>query len=191
MREETIGNCRLRHTCQQCGQRFQRHLSGDRPIRFCSQTCYHQWNKETGVRAGHFLKGLIPWNKDKKGIHLSPATEFKKGLRPATKVDVGTVKYRKHKRDGIRAWIKIGEPNIWKLRAVAVWESSNGRELPSGYVVHHKDRNKLNDHPSNLQAMTRAEHLLEHRPEYERKRRASLARKPLVTPSALFAEEAP
>ena len=28
-----------------------------------------------------FKKGHIPWNKDLKGIHLSPKSEFKKGMR--------------------------------------------------------------------------------------------------------------
>jgi hypothetical protein len=31
------------------------------------------------------LKIIIPWNKDKKGIHLSPKTEFKKGNIPPFK----------------------------------------------------------------------------------------------------------
>ena len=34
---------------------------------------------------GRFVKGNIPWNKDKKGIHLSPDTEFKKGFTPWNK----------------------------------------------------------------------------------------------------------
>ena len=29
--------------------------------------------------SGQFEKGFIPWNKGKKGLHLSPATQFKKG----------------------------------------------------------------------------------------------------------------
>lgn len=32
-----------------------------------------------------YEKGHIPWNKDKKGIHLSPKTEFKKGNIPPFK----------------------------------------------------------------------------------------------------------
>lgn len=28
---------------------------------------------------GRFIKGTTPWNKELKGIHLSPGTEFKKG----------------------------------------------------------------------------------------------------------------
>lgn len=32
-----------------------------------------------------FKKGFTPWNKDKKGIHLSVKSEFKKGMIPWNK----------------------------------------------------------------------------------------------------------
>jgi hypothetical protein len=32
----------------------------------------------------------------------------------------------------------------------------------AGEVVHHKDGNRLNNHPDNLQVMTRSEHMKEH-----------------------------
>ena len=30
-------------------------------------------------KLGQFIKGFIPWNKEKKGLHLSEESEFKKG----------------------------------------------------------------------------------------------------------------
>lgn len=48
--------------------------------KYCSRTCSL---KVTTVRKQKncysIPKGTIPWNKDKKGIHLSPNSEFKKG----------------------------------------------------------------------------------------------------------------
>lgn len=39
-----------------------------------------------------FKKGVKVWNKDKKGIHLSPKTEFKKGMVPWNKGTKGSQK---------------------------------------------------------------------------------------------------
>jgi hypothetical protein len=64
----------------------------------------------------------------------------------------------------MRAWVKITEPNVWQKLAVVIWERDHG-SLPKGSVVHHRDRDSLNDDPSNLVAMTRAEHAAEHREE--------------------------
>lgn len=76
---------------------------------------------------------------------------------------VGTVRIRtRHGRGGERrAWVKVAEPNSWKLRAQVVWEAANG-PLPRGHVVHHKDGDKLNDALDNLEALTKASHLAEH-----------------------------
>ena len=40
--------------------------------------------------SGHFKKGQNPWNKGLFGIHLSPSSEFKKGMTPVNKI--GTIK---------------------------------------------------------------------------------------------------
>ncbi len=99
------------------------------------------------------------------GERRSPTTEFKPGHPAPNKLSVGTVRLRCETNTRLmRAWVKIGEPNVWKKRAVVVWESANG-PLPRGYVVHHRDRNSLNDDPSNLAALTRRAHAEEHRGE--------------------------
>jgi len=73
--------------------------------------------------------------------------------------------------------VKVAEPNVWRLRAVVVWENIHG-PLPPGYLVHHDNRDSLDDSPGNLKALTRAEHLKEHKPEFEahRAERARIAR---------------
>lgn len=44
------------------------------------------WLKEMARDSkGQFIKGNIPWNKDLKGIHLSPNSEFEKGHIPHNK----------------------------------------------------------------------------------------------------------
>ena len=46
---------------------------------------------------------------------------------------------------------------------VAVWEFYNGREVPEGCVIHHKDYNTLNNDISNLECLSVAEHNEVHR----------------------------
>lgn len=151
-------------TCDQCGIEFTRDSQGpSRPARFCGQACYRQWRDNNHVRAGCFDVGSVAWNKGKKGTHFSPATEFKKGCAAPNKLPVGTVTFRHRKREkSARAWIKVAEPNIWRVRAVVVWEAAHG-PLPKGFVIHHKDEDPLNDDLANLVALSRAAHLACHR----------------------------
>lgn len=116
-----------------------------------------------------FKAGNEPWNKGKKGIRLSPKTEFKKGCESNRKLPIGsiTIRQRKNRNEPARAWVKIAEPNVWELRAVNVWKKNNG-EIPKGCTIHHIDRNPLNDEIENLQMLSRAEHLAEHRGEHKR-----------------------
>ena len=160
--------------CIFCGKGFKGVRSKIRPRKFCSLSCCWAWRK--GQKIG-FPKGMTPWNKNKKGIHLSPKNEFKKGIIPKNKCTVGTVKIKTHKREKQpRAWIKVADPNVWKMRSVFVWESHFG-PVPKGLLIHHRDRNPLNDDIVNLSAMTRAAHLIEHQPELLEAKHGRVSRK--------------
>lgn len=148
--------------CEQCLCRFAREKSGARPIRFCSQPCYRAWHSKAQVTGGQFQSGLRPWNAGKKGIHLSPNSEWKKGQPGRNWLPVAAVTTRLDKNAAPRAYRKIAEPNVWRENAIVVWEELNG-PLPDGIVIHHRDKNSINDIPSNLQALTRAEHIEIHR----------------------------
>jgi hypothetical protein len=113
-----------------------------------------------------------------RGIHLSPETQFKPGQISKKILPVGSITVRRDKGGKPRAWIKItdtGHPSDWKLRAVFVWEKAHG-PLANGQLVHHRDRNTLNDQLDNLELLTRAEHLNEHRMELARRRSAAANR---------------
>lgn len=142
--------------CTACGKEFickSYRLSQERV--YCSREC--------SLSDSHFAR-VPTWNKGMKGIHLSPTTEFKKGHGRDTAEPIGTLRFRKHKGDARRAWVKVAQPNSWELRAKVVWITAHG-PIPRGMVVHHEDRNALNDDLSNLGLLTRAEHLNEHRDE--------------------------
>jgi hypothetical protein len=43
-----------------------------------------------------------------------------------------------------------------------IWEKSNGKNIPNGYEIHHKDGDKTNNDPSNLICVSIEEHLKIH-----------------------------
>lgn len=163
--------------CENCGSMFHFKPSHADRARFCSRRCLGVANGRRATATGtNFQKGMTPWSKlHAKGIHLSPGSEFKKGARPTNHLPVGSVTIRMDKSGKPRAFVKTAEPNVWRLRAVIAWESIHG-PLAKGLLVHHRDRDSLNDDPVNLQALTRAEHLLEHREENEPLRMAGFRR---------------
>lgn len=157
--------------CRRCGQPTPKRPT---PRAFCSEECIKAAMAERmsgntrrkGLKpANSFAAGHLPWNKDVKGIHLSPESEFKKGVKSVNHLPVGSETIRTDKSGNLRVWVKVAEPKTWRLRAVVVWEKANG-SVPNGYVVHHKNRNSLDDSIDNLQMMTRAEHINEHRSEF-------------------------
>ncbi len=116
-----------------------------------------------------FKKGDIPWNKNLKGIHLSPQSEFKKGQDGMNYVPVGTISIRIDKNDKQRRWIKVKEHNIWIEYATFVW-IQNGNKIPKGYLIHHKDDDTLNDNIENLAIVDRVEHMNIHRDKLHKAR---------------------
>lgn len=159
--------------CGQCGEEFKRAKSGTRPIRFCKPECYHLWQK-THPNAGSFRRGLIPWNKGVKGIHLSPDTEFKPGHVSTKRCPIGTTRVRVFRKDGelhsARAFVKVAQPDVWKLRSHVMWEKAHG-PIPKGMLLHYKNDDEMDDRLSNFALLTRAKHLATHRPQFEGKRR--------------------
>lgn len=163
------------HTCEECKCQFERNACENRPARFCSNHCYVEWNKREGNSATRFKSGQSPWNAGTKGVMRPNTGSFRKGMVSRTKLPIGATTIRTARREGKpRRWIKVadsGRPCDWKLMAVFVWEQQYGA-LPRGMVIHHEDRDQLNDSLGNLKALTKAEHIREHRNDYEHKRRS-------------------
>lgn len=144
------------YPCCSCGKPVKRQPSHAKGQVFCSTDC---------AEKTRFSKGAAPWNKGVKGLRYSPSTEFKKGPRPDKRAAIGTVSIRVHKRSKeSRAWVKIANPDKWMLRARLVWITANG-PIPRGYIIHHKDRDTLNDSLNNLELMTKSQHAIEHSSE--------------------------
>ena len=184
--------------CRQCGTKTPPMPSNPRRRRvFCSDECDRAWRREqwkgNRLRAGRrpsnsFQPGESPWNKGLAGIHLSPDTEFKPGPRPELRARIGMVRKRQSRRDRKRrAYIKVQQPNRWRLRCHVVWEQAHG-PITTGFLIHHKDRDTLNDDLDNLELMNRADHLNEHRPEFEKKRARHAVAARWGKPHLLFAK---
>lgn len=173
---------RVDKLCEKCGVGFSVPHYRREKARFCCASC-----RSASVAAQHlnngpkpwaaknlqghrhkstsrFTKGRTPWNYGIKGTHLSPKSEFKKGRASDSRAEIGDVRERKCKGGHQRAFVKVSEPSGWRERAKVVWEQHNG-PIPKGYVIHHKDRDTLNDKVENLEALTRADHINEHRSE--------------------------
>ena len=66
-------------------------------------------------------------------------------------------------------WVSIrnhpGFPGVTYVKEHhLVWWENTGQRVPKGFILHHKDHDKTNNDISNLQLMSRSEHLKEHDP---------------------------
>lgn len=148
----TLGRPRakLELTCPICGTVFHRKPAELRSVNYCSYRC-----------AGKAKPPPAP----REGERRSRGTEFG-AVPPHNRLEVGTVRIRSRPgRNDRRAWVKVAEPNVWRPRAVVVWEAAHG-PMPAGFIVHHENRDMLDDRLENLTAISRAAHLAEHRSEF-------------------------
>ena len=98
---------------------------------------------------------------------MSKETEFKKGIKSINHKEVGEICLRKEKNGKERNYIKVAEPDKWELYAVYLVKQA-GFEIPKGSVVHHINKNCLDDRIENLQILTRAEHINIHREDWKK-----------------------
>jgi len=110
--------------------------------------------------SGRFRVGHDTWNKGLRGWQAggrAKETQFQKGAKPSnTWRSIGSERTSK---DGTlyRKVSDTGDKKAdWKAVAVLIWEERNG-PLPDGHIVIHRDRNRENLDPGNLEAVTRAE----------------------------------
>lgn len=127
-------------------------------------------NKEKYVKAG--LKGCISEKaiatryqkghaSSNKGQKISPElyerlkpTMFKKGSIPHNKKPIGTEVIN----DDGYIMVKVANPDKWQLKHRIVWEQVHG-EIPEGYNIQFKNRNRLDCRLENLYIIKRSEQM--------------------------------
>ena len=149
----------------ECGGRFRARETLNRgPKPWAAVTLAAHRHKSTS----RFSSGHQPWNKG-VSVRLSPRTEFKPGRDSERQLPPGHVSIRNDKAGKPRAWVKTQDG--WMPRAQLVYTAKHGA-IPGGHIVHHRDGDTLNDRPSNLIALTPADHIREHLNELREARRA-------------------
>lgn len=116
-------------------------------------------------RDGRYRKGNVPANKGRPrpATGRSVETQFKAGSRPQTWKEVGTESIRCNKKRGQQyIYVKVAEPNVWRMKHILEWEKHNG-EVPSGKIIIFADGNTLNTDIGNLVMVSRQQHAVMNR----------------------------
>ncbi len=140
--------------------------------KFCSKNCKSESQK-----------GNIPWNKgltkhdDERIMSVSNKAreqlkrEYVDGTRDKHTIALAaneTLRARTRKRlvDGVsntkidkRGYRKIYLPERgWVLEHRYIWEKQNGRRIPTGFHIHHKNGDSLDNRIENLELISASEH---------------------------------
>lgn len=129
--------------CCYCGKMFDRQPSKVKAINFCCRSCLHSYNREK----------MKFFNQNNNPMNVKGQMSFEARARKRDRMCKGnaTGDYTSFMGD-------------FEHRLIA--KAKLGRELKPDEVVHHIDGNPHNNKPSNLQVMTRAEHMRHHMKVY-------------------------
>jgi hypothetical protein len=116
--------------------------------------------------ATQFKKGQRPFNKGKKleefmtqkGIESISKSWFAQGHLPHNTLSDGEIRVRKDKNNHVYKFIRVSL-GVWKALHVYNWEKENG-PVPEGFIVVFKTSDRMNCDVSNMEIITRREHML-------------------------------
>lgn len=130
----------------------------------------HNHGITTGFDA-RFAKGHVPENKGKRqeefmspeAIERTKATRFQKGHTPHNGgTPVGAITMRRDSGGRCYYWVKVAQPNRWRMKHVVEWERACGK-VPEGYMVTFANGDSTDCRIENLLLVTRAQHAIKNR----------------------------
>lgn len=153
LRELTLSDHSLKETARLFMERFEGHEM--------TATQVKTWRANNHCKShltGRFEKGHVPANKGKHQPTTGrmAETQFKKGHRPHDYLPVGSITVRHDKNGHDYHWIKVSDPNKWKMLHVKMWEDANGR-IPEGYCINFCNGNTMDCRLENMMLVSRAE----------------------------------
>lgn len=147
------------HACEQCRRKFLRRLSASNGVRrFCSHACSSRFSSsQVAVKCSTCSKQIFR-SPSKLAASKSKLYFCSKGcMAKAQKLDGGNPKiHPKHYGNGLRVYRSIAARSH-PMRCVDC-----GLSFPPLLVVHHKDGNRNNNKPSNLEFVCSNHHMLRH-----------------------------
>lgn len=146
------------HTYKQIVDEYNRRFSPEiTDERLKGYLANHKINTGT---LGHFPKGHVPANKGKKmqTTGRMAETQFKKGFTPANHKPVGTESIRNNYKRGQKyVYVKVADPNQWRMKHLLVWEKHNG-PVVKGNIIIFLDGDSMNCDITNLAMVDRNTH---------------------------------
>lgn len=115
------------------------------------------------LKTGKFIKGMIPWNKNKKfpNSNIGGSTKFKKGNIPSNTKRDGLISKRWHKgAKEYYIYIRISQGK-WQLLQRYIWEKQYGK-ISDNHVVRFKNKND-DFSIDNLECISRTENMIRNR----------------------------
>lgn len=121
-------------------------------------------NKLSSGTLGHFQKGHVPANKGQKGVCASGCEKgwFQKGNSPKNHKPVGTESIRKDKSGAAYIYVKVKEPNRWRMKHILEWEKYHA-PVPAGKVIIFLDGDTMHTDIKNLKMIDRGTHAVMNR----------------------------
>lgn len=148
--------------CDWCEIEFTRYPSRIKRTNYCSRKCLAEATSKTKNPEGY--RRLTDYTNQSKNMSL-----INQKLNPTRMTPEIRAKLREaHLNNGEgKTYTKTYGRHTHRV----VMEEKLGRKLKSGEIVHHIDGNRRNNHPDNLQLVTRSEHINIHRQQGDLRRK--------------------